>query len=466
MPLRRPAAAAITLLLAPLCWGQPAAPGTVQGGAPCSLDSDCGWLPFGFSEGAASPSQTGSCVNGRCVCIQGYACARCTAELQFPAENTLVHPVPGGVVDLCVMGIGGGYCTDLTQCYGGGACVSNRCVCSPRVICPFCTLDIAQDLTALGANCSSYIVGYAACTDSSTCGHGICTAGRCQCQSGFACPDCSQSKKLLMSGQAQCVNRCPSGCGSGTCSSGGVCQCPAPWGGASCAVNVCAGLNCAPNGQCANGQCECDVGYGGLTCDILSPINGNNSDSCDPNSTSFNGTDSSCLNRTHPSPSPAPGGSSIVWIYALCIALGALACPLIAMLLLRWGRTLGFCQRNQDAPLAPGSPTSSNSCSATPQNPGADWDTTLTMEVGEAHATSPPPTAAPRPPGPDLQYDVPEAPDTPDASKAPNVPDAPDAPDPPDGAAEAEEDGAELLTAPDKASASPNFTPRSPPVTP
>lgn len=33
--------------------------------------------------------------------------------------GTAVPPVPGGVVDLCVMGIGGGYCTDLTQCYGG-----------------------------------------------------------------------------------------------------------------------------------------------------------------------------------------------------------------------------------------------------------------------------------------------------------------------------------------------------------
>ncbi len=49
----------------------------------------------------------------------GGGCARCTAELEYPAGDTVVRPAPGGSVDVCTLGVGGGYCTEHSDCNGG-----------------------------------------------------------------------------------------------------------------------------------------------------------------------------------------------------------------------------------------------------------------------------------------------------------------------------------------------------------
>ncbi|XP_018411041.1 PREDICTED: tenascin-N-like [Nanorana parkeri] len=83
-------------------------------------------------------------------------------------------------------------------------------------------------------------------------GNGVCIDGVCQCAEGFTGDDCSNKK-------------CAYDCGKfGTCVDG-VCVCVEPYTGSACRKKKCP-VDCSPHGKCVDGVCQCAEGYTGVDC--------------------------------------------------------------------------------------------------------------------------------------------------------------------------------------------------------
>ncbi|XP_028635735.1 tenascin isoform X4 [Grammomys surdaster] len=172
------------------------------------------------------------CVDGRCVCKDGFAGEDCNEPL-------------------C-----------LNNCYNRGRCVENECVCDEgftgedcsELICPNDCFDRGRCVNGTcyceegftGEDC-----GELTCPNNCQ-GHGQCEEGQCVCNEGFAGADCSEK-------------RCPADCHHrGRCLNG-QCECDDGFTGADCGDLQCPN-GCSGHGRCVNGQCVCDEGYTGEDC--------------------------------------------------------------------------------------------------------------------------------------------------------------------------------------------------------
>eukprot|EP01133_Synstelium_polycarpum_P009825 gene9825-11475_t len=150
----------------------------------------------------------GSCVNGACVCNDGW---------ETPASNCSVK-----------------MCADPT-CSGHGSCVQGACVCNDGWETP-------------QSNCSVKM-----CADPTCSGHGSCVNGACVCDQGWESPATNCSVKM-------CAD--PTCSGHGSCVQG-ACQCDEGWetSATNCSVKMCADPTCSGHGSCVNGACVCDQGW-------------------------------------------------------------------------------------------------------------------------------------------------------------------------------------------------------------
>ena len=267
----------------------------------CALSSGGGDAGCG-SGGCGSPH--GVCVQGACVCVDGYTGERCAT----PPDRCL-YPAPvrcSGALSRCVDGV----CQRPDPCAGvscgeHGRCADGVCVCAPGFTGEPCSADACAEVacrnggtcyqasdvqraagpthTSLatawssgsllargggGALCAC-AVGYAGqhceCLD---CGaHGACQVdGRCSCNPGFVGLRCEID-----------VNECASSpCKhGGTCVDGAArydCACRSGFEGSHCEVDVdeCASAPCQNGGVCADlagfYSCNCTNGWSGGNC--------------------------------------------------------------------------------------------------------------------------------------------------------------------------------------------------------
>lgn len=211
---------------------------------------------------------------GYCACSQGYGCDSCRVQL-LPAlgtSRTYLSP-PAGSVSMCGFEFGGGVCSSDYNC-AEGICLGGRCVCYAGWVCPYCTLDMNADVLN-HATCASYVTGGGPCAvgAAGACSaNGLCAGTRCQCNTGYACADCSVLSATLLNVAAGADCACPAGmCGAhGACSARGVCVCDEGWSGVFCEFNPCAGVTCSDQGTCVpnNGTCACIPGYSGVDCSV------------------------------------------------------------------------------------------------------------------------------------------------------------------------------------------------------
>jgi hypothetical protein len=164
----------------------------------------------------------------------------------------------------------------------------------------------------------SYSVVSTACPNACS-GHGTCSNGVCNCDSGYYTQDCSTlgCPTPTCSGNGRCKfevippycecgtgywgdncdYQCPGGASSpcsnrGKCELNGTCTCLSPFYGSACQYQPCA-RSCGPHGRCntATGKCICDYGYYGPgpnnDCELECPGGGNNP--CSGNGTCVNG---------------------------------------------------------------------------------------------------------------------------------------------------------------------------------
>ena len=198
----------------------------------------------------------GKCVNGACVCNDGYSGADCSIKSTDPENDP---PAP------CKSCVNGGTCDPAV----GGDCVCpagwGDATCStPYKSCvPACVNGICDTKTGT-CKCATGWEGTADCTQKSCAGgcgdNGKCdgTTGKCKCNSGYSGSNCTDR-----------VAVCTPDCGAhGTCQNG-TCVCDAGWTGAGCATQL---YTCNPackNGASCNtadGKCLCQGQWAGVDC--------------------------------------------------------------------------------------------------------------------------------------------------------------------------------------------------------
>ncbi|XP_078082775.1 tenascin isoform X2 [Mustelus asterias] len=177
-------------------------------------------------------SDQGKCINGVCHCFDGYTGDDCSRELcQFDCGK---YGTCIGGVCVCDEGHTGEDCRAKlcpNNCSGQGICSNGQCICDEGL-----TGEDCRDLACLN-NCYN---------------RGRCVDGECICDEGFTDQDCSE---II----------CPHDCyDRGRCIEG-VCYCDEGFTGEDCGELVCVN-NCSNNGLCVNGQCVCNEGYTGEEC--------------------------------------------------------------------------------------------------------------------------------------------------------------------------------------------------------
>ncbi|XP_063041212.1 tenascin isoform X1 [Engraulis encrasicolus] len=190
---------------------------------------DAGFTGLTCSESACSPACVrGRCVNGKCVCDRGFTGPDCSEAACVPAcvRGTCVN---GQCV--CDPGFTGPTCSDA-ECVPAcvrGTCVNGQCVCDPGFTGPTCS----------DAECVP------------ACDRGTCVNGQCVCDPGFTGPACSEAACDPACVRGRCVN--------------GRCVCDAGFTGADCSEAACKPA-CKNRGKCVNGKCECAPGFTGSDC--------------------------------------------------------------------------------------------------------------------------------------------------------------------------------------------------------
>lgn len=249
-------------------------------------------------------SGRGSCLQGRCICYEGFTGLGCEVASPICPADCSGHGKCVNSKCVCESGYGGVDCADVllhdplapstananscpNQCSGRGLCGrGGKCHCSAGWF---------------GIDCSEYAY---MCPNFCS-GHGECAPDfKCACLAGFggntceklvssACAgNCSGLGQCTFSGPLSFTSRtpacrcyqpnywggekcneilqaqyCPNNCtGHGFCING-VCQCSAGYHGVSCERSVfdCP-QNCSGNGICAGGKCRCSRGWGGSDC--------------------------------------------------------------------------------------------------------------------------------------------------------------------------------------------------------
>ncbi|XP_069791788.1 tenascin-like isoform X7 [Narcine bancroftii] len=184
-------------------------------------------------------SDQGRCINGVCHCFEGFTGEDCSQEVcRFDCGD---YGTCMKEVCVCDKGYTGEDCRIKlcpNNCSGQGVCVDGKCVCDEGL-----TGEDCRDLACLN-NCFN---------------RGRCVDGDCICDEGFADVDCSE---II----------CPNDCyDRGRCIKG-VCYCDEGFSGKDCGELDCLN-NCSHNGVCVNGQCVCSEGYTGEDCSEWSCLN-------------------------------------------------------------------------------------------------------------------------------------------------------------------------------------------------
>ncbi|MGH0176036.1 UNVERIFIED_CONTAM: hypothetical protein FKN15_002515 [Acipenser sinensis] len=196
------------------------------------MGEDCGELSC-----PNNCNDRGRCVDGQCVCDDGFMGEDCGA-LSCPNNcNDRGRCVDGQCV--CDDGFMGEDCGELScpnNCNDRGRCVNGQCVCDDGFMGEDC-----GELSCL-SNCND---------------RGRCVNGQCVCDDGFMGEDC---------GELLCLNNCND---RGLCVNG-QCVCDLGFVGEDCSDLACPD-SCKDRGTCVDGQCICEEGFIGADCSDVSP---------------------------------------------------------------------------------------------------------------------------------------------------------------------------------------------------
>lgn len=284
----------------------------ITGGAQCEVIDDCN-------------VNGGICEAGLCKCSAGWSCEDCTvpaadiiagtAECSCPEDHCNGHGTCSGGVCECDSEWSGSRCTvnicDDVDCGGHGTCVRGECECDSGFFGPNC--DKGGDTCASNEDCGVWapielLPGEenrecegegVSCTEGKY--GGSCISGRCICNAGFACGDCSAKGGDVAcrdaSGGGPCItsedckpegaenaggfcwnNRCICYAGfscprcqiEGSLPEGGECPVFDPSqarGGAPCQDDLdCGVFRTGTGGKCIDGHCSCWEGFFCPTC--------------------------------------------------------------------------------------------------------------------------------------------------------------------------------------------------------
>jgi hypothetical protein len=93
--------------------------------------------------------------------------------------------------------------------------------------------------------------------------------GRCECDSGYSGPNCSDSRLVVAHARLQLSASCPNGCSAHGVCRNLRCACTQGWTGGDCSIECAGGADnpCSGRGECLfNGTCACHADYGGKDC--------------------------------------------------------------------------------------------------------------------------------------------------------------------------------------------------------
>ena len=251
---------------------------------PCSSNGVCvdgrclcddGWGGIDCAERLClgSCSGRGLCVEGTCQCDAEWEGADCGLPAPLCPHNCSTHGRCDGARRrcLCDEGWGGADCSEdwtrgcpgITPCSGRGACYRGRCACEQGYAGEACQLMACPNGCSKHGTCTH---GSCACDQGwegedcslpscDGCVHGVCRGRSCECEGGWSGLQCEQR---------MCDPRCaePRGrCVDGTCA------CASGWSGTHCTIALCR-HDCSAHGRCVGGQCACDEGWTGDDCSV------------------------------------------------------------------------------------------------------------------------------------------------------------------------------------------------------
>merc|ERR1711968_202738 len=211
----------------------------------------------------------GVCVNGTCACDKQYAgptCGECSPGLvDFPnctlpkiADATCpgdcTGPSHGQCVDgkcVCKEGWFGESCSKMqpgtckNNCNNKGKCVLGVCECDDQYYGQSCEFDKCHS----AAECSN---------------HGLCREGKCICEPKYFGHTCDKLRcPANTMSQSECTSQVNGHCDRDT----GRCVCHKGFAGVDCSMTACP-FNCSFHGICNQGLCKCIDGYSGEDCGL------------------------------------------------------------------------------------------------------------------------------------------------------------------------------------------------------